>query len=551
MSDDAQCSRGVCGHWIDGISIFYLAFPLILFLFGWVRWYIAFPLIGLLIYGLGNYFWRSRSQKVLEWRELFTWKNFTVLTGILTVLFFAGLSGDWAQHSDWLVRNDIFHDLVVQPWPLVCPDGVYPVYYFASWLPAACMGKIGGWEMAEKAFYCWSALGMVLTFYYIVKNVGFYSIWILVCWLLWNGAEVVPGFLYGLAEQGKWIAYSSDRMMAPYCDLGTSEIIRSFPYAYIPAVLALAMSLLPSFRMPLLFFFAAVIVLYNPMGAIFYLLVMLAFFLPENGSWHELTRHLKQSVCKTGTWANVSAALITLCCLFPFYASMGKTGFWHDVDFLSGIWVKWIFFITFDVLICALLCFHVSKRDPVFYVTVGVHAVLILLGAFYSFDLCIKACSLTHFVLLLFFLKSYFAAPAYTEWHPFRIGKKWFVAYVVVGVVPAIFSMYGCIISVFLIILMHVIFKKRLRAVSLGTAFLLLGCFVYVSFSADSRLVSFKHCIRKIWDGKKPCINAVPGIYQEDGGSGLWWWYRLFPNAHSLPGILYHKAGESGMSGAR
>lgn len=308
--------------WVDLLSVSYLMAPLILFLLGWIQWFVSVPLICALLYGCYSVFFNTYLMEVIPIKCYLNKKNLIVVIGILCVLFFAGLSGDWSQHSDWFVRNDIFYDLIASPWPIVCCDGTYPVYYFASFLPAAFVGKLCGWESAERFYYLWSVFGMILVIYYVIKNVGFSSIWIFVCWLVWNGAEVLPGFVYGYFSEGQCVEYHSDYMFAPFLDLGTAELLRSFPYAYIPSALAISMSMLPALRIPFFFFFAASVVLYNPIASMFYFFIMCAFF--YSFIKNKNIRNIFNSL-------NIVSILIILVCLFPFYISMDSAGVWHCV----------------------------------------------------------------------------------------------------------------------------------------------------------------------------------------------------------------------------
>ena len=76
-------------------------------------------------------------------------------------------------NPDWVVRDAVLRDLVVDRWPVTYRlAGVEtllraPIGYF---LPAALVGKLWGLRVAEHALFAWTALGVVLVFAMMLRD---------------------------------------------------------------------------------------------------------------------------------------------------------------------------------------------------------------------------------------------------------------------------------------------------------------------------------------------------------------------------------------------
>ena len=117
-------------------------------------------------------------------------------------LSLAGVGGVGHQHSDWEKHESILADLVNYPWPVIYNlyDQPHPlVYYLAYYLPAALVGKVGGWAGAQVTLFVWTYIGLILS-----------MLWF---WLLVHKASTKAAyatflifiFFSGLDALGKWI----------------------------------------------------------------------------------------------------------------------------------------------------------------------------------------------------------------------------------------------------------------------------------------------------------------------------------------------------------
>lgn len=168
-----------------GATIAFLSLPVALFLLGWMRFPLAVLSTGAL---LGSAWIAGRrligSEPILGWRSPRSWTRLAVGSGLLVlVLSVCGVAGFGAQSWDWAKHEAVLADLVEQHWPIAyrlsgnTPDGrvdssaqdVTLVYYVAFYLPAALVGRVCGWRAAHAALFLWTALGLVLSWQWVVR----------------------------------------------------------------------------------------------------------------------------------------------------------------------------------------------------------------------------------------------------------------------------------------------------------------------------------------------------------------------------------------------
>ena len=157
-------------HILLPTSLIYLSLPMLIFVIGWLKWYFAIPVAGLvlltvtvmmrgLVQGQDSEQYRENPPKI-GWKHL-------VLVCLASLIFlsFSGIGGIGYQDTDWLKHNTILKELVVRPWPVqlrVAGQDFALVYYLAYYLPAALLGKLGGWALANLFLFIWSLAGLIL-----------------------------------------------------------------------------------------------------------------------------------------------------------------------------------------------------------------------------------------------------------------------------------------------------------------------------------------------------------------------------------------------------
>ncbi len=184
-------------------SACYLALPYVLFFVGWLRWYLAILDTGLVLIAL-LYIWPETRPLKGKAEDPPTNAGFKarhlvlVLAASTLLLALAGVGGVGYQDPDWLKHNAILKDLIEQPWPIVYAyDGAsLPlVYYIAFYLPAAGIGKLGGWALGNAALWVWSWIGLVLALLWFLILVRRASSLVLAFFVLFSGLDVMGEWL--------------------------------------------------------------------------------------------------------------------------------------------------------------------------------------------------------------------------------------------------------------------------------------------------------------------------------------------------------------------
>jgi hypothetical protein len=163
-------------NWIKRISLLYLLIPFLIFCLGFLKIYIS---IGITLIFLWLII-RNLFQATQESQSFLLSRRTLVFTLIIVFLWVAlsGIGGFAFQNTDFHIRNAIFRDLIQFKWPVkyftnpTDPSISYTLtYYIGFWLPAALVGKIGGWLAANIALYLWSVIGIGLTLLLLASKI--------------------------------------------------------------------------------------------------------------------------------------------------------------------------------------------------------------------------------------------------------------------------------------------------------------------------------------------------------------------------------------------
>ncbi len=184
-------------------SVLYLALPYAIVFVGCPRWYFALLGFGLLAIPLFDYIRRmDRSVErdadrpdslVLGWRHIIL-----VLVISVVLLAISGIGGYGYQDTDWPKHNAILKDLIEQPWPAVYQvsgRNVPLVYYLAYYLPAALLGKFGGWFFANQVLFVWSLIGLALALQWFLVLVRRGALLVLLLFVAFSGLDIIGEWL--------------------------------------------------------------------------------------------------------------------------------------------------------------------------------------------------------------------------------------------------------------------------------------------------------------------------------------------------------------------
>ncbi len=184
------------------LSIFYLVLPTLIFAFGWMKPVIAGVFTVLVLFGWFQAFrnFEYRAITIHPRKIIFIIFVIVIISGWLLL---SGVGEFGLQGWDFNGRNAIFHDLITHSWPvrydysgqpelqnLFGPSGAL-VYYFLFALPAALVGKIFGWQVANLALFFWSFGGLLLVVYLLARKIGRASLWMVAAFIFFSGMDII------------------------------------------------------------------------------------------------------------------------------------------------------------------------------------------------------------------------------------------------------------------------------------------------------------------------------------------------------------------------
>jgi hypothetical protein len=185
--------------WLLPLSIAYLALPTLIFVLAWTR-----PVVALVagVACLAVTVSAVRESRCVAHTPVPRSATVTIWATAATTGVLSGAGGVAPQTWDWLKHNALLRDLVVEPWPVVYEveggDTFGLTYYIGYHLPAAAVGKVGGWEAANAALLTWTVLGLVLALTWFTVLVGpRVRHWMIVGFVMFSGLDIVGRLVLG------------------------------------------------------------------------------------------------------------------------------------------------------------------------------------------------------------------------------------------------------------------------------------------------------------------------------------------------------------------
>jgi hypothetical protein len=222
----------VCRFWLRVFTLVYLSFPLLIFFIGWLRPLYSVALVVIVTVALARYclLESRREQRSGCQGGLLSISRLAVsLLPIVALTYVSGAGGWGFQESDWWKHKAILKDLIERPWPVAYDtpqDTVMLVYYLAYYLPAAAIGKVGGWFGANQALFITTLLGVSAGSLWIALLTRGAALWKTAAFGLFSGMDVIGFVLRSLSQDyipwtrriaslslewwGDWWQYSSN-----------------------------------------------------------------------------------------------------------------------------------------------------------------------------------------------------------------------------------------------------------------------------------------------------------------------------------------------------
>ncbi len=198
-TDNIICIAALC----------YVILPVIIFLFGWTKIWVA--LIGAALFILLAF---RLFKSLIDTEKAITFdKRFWILASIVLAVWviLSGIGGYAFQNEDFWARNPIYRDLSTYSWPVfydlskepayvqeICgTDTVAFSYYFSWWLPVALLSKIFRLGDPGRNFllYLWAFIGTFLAVYLVCRKLEKTSFGIIAVFIGFSGLDAVPTIL--------------------------------------------------------------------------------------------------------------------------------------------------------------------------------------------------------------------------------------------------------------------------------------------------------------------------------------------------------------------
>lgn len=165
--------------------ILYAAIPIFVFFIGWLN-LLSATISVILLAALVFLLFREAGSGQFHFSSVNISRRQIVTLAVIALAWciLAGQGGLMHQSADHEIRNKIFLDMIVEPWPVTYNDDKYMLcYYIAHWTVPAVIGKIAfvitgtqftGYIVGNITLLIWSSAGvfMVLLLITMVTNTG-------------------------------------------------------------------------------------------------------------------------------------------------------------------------------------------------------------------------------------------------------------------------------------------------------------------------------------------------------------------------------------------
>lgn len=189
--------------WVAVTAYVILIVPIIIFFFGWLRWYYALLFSTILLIGMwmvlrSDYFTRTESLDI----PVKTLLCIAIIIGLWILI--TGNCGVSVSNYDTPWRRAILRDLINFKWPVHYEGTLnYMVYYHVFYMVPALVGKVLGWHAALIAQAVWLWLIIMISFLLIAFLVHADQpkfLWLVCISIIgWSGLNVLGTILMQMA----------------------------------------------------------------------------------------------------------------------------------------------------------------------------------------------------------------------------------------------------------------------------------------------------------------------------------------------------------------
>ena len=392
------------------ISYLYLVLPFFIFSIGWLRIWVATPVVLVLV--ISFYFMLKYAPKL--WVPQVTRENIEKIFLIMVIIgiwvYLSGIGRLVFQNGDHAWRDTIFEILMTQEWPVMGygVDGSQTslIYYIGFWLPAAVVGQLFGLRAGYLALFIWSLLGIALVYYLICARTKRLELWPLAILVLFSGLDYIGWYLLGTDMSNMSSTLHLEHWNLPYqLSSNTTQLFWVYNQS-IPAWLATILLLTLKDSRSVVLVWASTM-----LASTFAFVGLLPVVIWKVVSPIVKTKGqgLKTELKELFTFENVFGGGLIGCITFLYlinnHASAMVSGVGQSSPYnrlADDTLLLWLLTILLEFGIFALLIYDRERKNPLFYIVALSLGLFPLLRVGLTNDFGMRAVIPAQFLLMLF-----------------------------------------------------------------------------------------------------------------------------------------------------
>lgn len=396
----------------------YLMIPCIIFIAGWLRWYISLPILAVIVLSGAMIFRNLNANEKFAIEKSDINKIIIILLLIFIWVLLSGIGGLSYQSQDHEYRTVIYKALVEYRWPVRSADGTRGlIYYIGYWLPSALVGKILGYRIGYWFQAVWAFIGISIVYGLICVRRKKIDIWPLIILIFFSGLDYLGVWILGRDGRDlfnpihiEWWANDFQ-----YSSM-TTQLYWVFNQA-IPAWVALATIIVEKNKKHVLFILS--MIMFTSTFPFVGMIPIALYILFKNFNIKD-----KEAWKKVFSFPNIIGAG-TICLLFLIFliGNISATNVGADTAAAAGEYadksaqlISYILFCILEFGVYYSLIYKYHKKDILFYILFVVLLLCPFVKVGGAHDFCMRASIPALFVLMIWCMDALELSYRNKEW---------------------------------------------------------------------------------------------------------------------------------------
>jgi len=178
-------------------SVVFLFIPYLFFIPGWLNTPTAIVTGGMVIFCLSRILGKHNGPESIRC----DWGTLAAFLLIVAYINLAGIGDYGYQSPDHSMHNSRLNDLILHEWPVKYAENKHLVYYVGYFLPAAVIGKLTHYGIANYFLYFWAIMGVTLAFRWLQYLCGWrLSGWLVLIFMLFGSLDIFNTLFVGYGK---------------------------------------------------------------------------------------------------------------------------------------------------------------------------------------------------------------------------------------------------------------------------------------------------------------------------------------------------------------